>query len=263
MLSVELLVATMNQSDFSLIERLNIQTNAIIINQCDCYEYHEIKKTSFIVKWFNVNERGLSKSRNIAFSKATADICLLVDDDEVMKEGYEQLIVEEFNNNTDADIITFNLLSIDNMKQRYINKDRRRLHFFNIMRYGSARIAFRRQKVENARILFAPNFGAGTEISCGEDSLFLHDCLLKKMHIYSSPSIIADIDDQEKNSSWFKGYTENYFLNMGMVFAALSPHYANLWILQYLLRHKKITKDLGLKKCFSYMQKGKRLFKKM
>lgn len=261
MASIEILIATMHQTDFSLIEKMNIQTDAIVVNQCDHYEYHEIKKSNIVIKWFDVAERGLSRSRNVALSKATADICLLVDDDEILKDGYGDIIINEFDNNPDAGLITFNLESIGKISKRYVNKERKRLYFYNIMRYGSARIAFKRLQVINRRILFAPNFGAGTDISSGEDSLFLHDCLVRGIHAYSSPSVIAMIDDGDGNSSWFKGYTEKYFIDLGSIFAAMSPKYANLWILQYVLRHKSAVSGMGMRKCFLLMIKGKNRFR--
>ncbi|HFI0155303.1 TPA: glycosyltransferase [Streptococcus suis] len=260
MLSIQILVSTMNQTDFSLIEKMNIQSNAIIINQCDHYGYHELEKDKFTIKWFNVAERGLSRSRNVALSKATGDICLLVDDDEILKDGYTDVILSEFEKDPLVGLITFNLKSIGNISKRYINKKRRRLHFYNIMRYGSARIAFKRSLIINRRICFAPNFGAGAGVSCGEDSLFLHDCLQKGIIAYSSPEYIADIDDGDGNSSWFKGYTEKYFTDLGAVFAAMSPKFCNLWILQFLIRHKSKTRELGFYNCLSLMIKGKQIY---
>ena len=260
MLSVEILVSTMKQSDFSLIEKLNIQTNAIIINQCDEYNYFEFEKDDNTIKWFNVAEKGLSRSRNVALSKATGDICLLVDDDEILLDGYASIIAKEFEKNSKVGLITFNLRSIGNVSRRYINSERKKLRFYNIMRYGSARIAFRRSLVINKRIYFAPNFGAGASISCGEDSLFLHDCLQKRIIAYSSPEYIADIDDGDEKSSWFNGYTEKYFTDLGAVYAAMSPRFSYLWITQFLFRHTSKTKTLGFKNCLRCMLNGKKKF---
>ncbi|MGO4179660.1 glycosyltransferase [Paenibacillus sp. TAF43_2] len=263
MLSIQILVSTMRQKDFSLIEKMNIQTDAIIINQCEHYEYHEFKKNNFTVKWFDVAERGLSRSRNVALSKATGDICLLVDDDEILKDGYADVILSEFKKNPMVGLFTFNLKSIGNVSKRYINKQRKRLRFFNIMRYGSARIAFRRSSIINRRICFAPNFGTGASISCGEDSLFLHDCLQKGIIAYSSPEYVAEIDDGDGNSSWFTGYTEKYFIDLGAVFTAMSPSFCYLWILQFVIRHRSKTSELGFYKCLSLMMKGKHLYNSM
>ena len=38
---VEVLVACMQQSDDSLYKKMNLQTNAVLANQCDTYGYNE------------------------------------------------------------------------------------------------------------------------------------------------------------------------------------------------------------------------------
>lgn len=40
------------------------------------YGYHEIKKNNFVIKWFHIAERGLSRNRNVSVSKEIVDICL-------------------------------------------------------------------------------------------------------------------------------------------------------------------------------------------
>ena len=257
MYTVEFLISTMHQQDFSLIERMNIKSDAIIVNQCDKYEYHEIKKDDYLIKWFNVNERGTSRSRNLAFSKASADICLLVDDDEILEDNCNTIISKAFDMNEKADLITFNLETIKGNKNRYVNKEVKRLRLYNIMKYGSARLAFKREKIENARILFAPNFGPGAKYTSGEDSLFLYDCLKKKIKCYSSPAYIAKIDDSEGSSSWFKGFTEEYFYNIGQLYRNMSHNFYWVYVLKYLLTHKKRFSDVGILKGIKLMLRKK------
>lgn len=246
MYTVEYLVSTMHQKDFSLIERMNIKSDAIIVNQCDRYEYHEIKNGNFTIKWFNVNEIGVSRSRNLAFSKARADICLLVDDDEILEDECNLIISDAFAKNEKADLITFNVETIKGNKKRYINKEEKRLRVYNIMKYGAARIAFKRRVIEDARILFAPNFGPGAKYTSGEDSLFLYDCLKKKIRCYSSPLYIAKIDDSEGSSSWFNGFTKEYFYNIGQLYRTMSPNFCWIYVLRYVILHRSRFKDVGL-----------------
>ena len=68
---------------------------------------------------------------------------------------------------------------------------------------------------------------------------------------------LADINDVRENSSWFKGYTEKYFVNMGTIYSAMSPRFSTLWIIQYIIRHRDTTKDLGFFNCLKLMFKGK------
>ena len=40
---VQVLASVMNQSDHNILERMNIQTDAIIINQCDQTQFEELE----------------------------------------------------------------------------------------------------------------------------------------------------------------------------------------------------------------------------
>ena len=55
-MKVQTLIATINQTDYSLLEKMNIQTDAIVGNQCDRNEISEFiyknKKISILVIHF-------------------------------------------------------------------------------------------------------------------------------------------------------------------------------------------------------------------
>ena len=74
----QLIVSTMNQQDDSLIEKMNIKSDAIIINQSNSFSYHETKLKNSIVKWYEFNERGIGLSRNTGFMRSDADIINLL-----------------------------------------------------------------------------------------------------------------------------------------------------------------------------------------
>ena len=64
----------MNQVDFSLIDKMNIKGNALIINQCQVNQYHEIADEKRTVKFYSFNERGVGLSRNNALMRASSNI---------------------------------------------------------------------------------------------------------------------------------------------------------------------------------------------
>ncbi|MGL3600298.1 glycosyltransferase family 2 protein, partial [Veillonella sp. ZSJB6] len=82
--------------DYSLLDRLNIQCDTIVINQGNDIGNEIFDYKGHRVEWISVDERGLSKSRNLALSKATGDICVLVDDDEILRPGYPEIIKNAF-----------------------------------------------------------------------------------------------------------------------------------------------------------------------
>lgn len=258
-MKLQALLATMNQKDYSKLGDVNIQSSAVVVNQCDTSSVERFEYNGKEIIWINTTERGLSRSRNKALEYATADICLLVDDDEHLRNGYEKIIVDAFEGCPYADLITFNIHSIGNKRKRFENKKSKQLRFYNIMRYGSARIAFKKQSIDRNGIRMNVNFGAGSIVSNGEDSIFLVDCLKAKMKAYSCPETIADINDND--STWFAGYTEKFFLDKGMVFAAISSHLSGVLCLQYVIRHKEFTQSIGFSRAFQKMLEGCKIIK--
>lgn len=237
-MKVEVLLSCMNQEDFSIVEKANIRTDAIIVNQCNC-NCIELKEYPFgKVFMINTTERGLSKSRNMALKYSTGDICIICDDDEVLSQDYESRLIDAFSN-VNADIIVFNIISknLDRRPQEKLFKEIRRIPFYKS--YSSVHIAFKRLSIINKEIKFNEVFGAGSGFySFAEDSLFFSDIHRKRLKAYSYPAIIAEL--YTEGSSWFEGFNEKYFFDTGAFLSASYPHLKYFFMWYYPLRlHKK------------------------
>ena len=103
-LSIQVLVSTMNQKDHSLLDKMNIQSDAIIINQTNKDEIEIFDYKGYKIKWISMNQRGIGLSRNTALMNATADIILFADDDIEYFNNYSENIVNAFLNYSKADI---------------------------------------------------------------------------------------------------------------------------------------------------------------
>ena len=236
-MKLEVLVATMNRKQKKLIEEMNIKTDAIIINQTDKVGYDEIIKGDNQIKWFDFDERGVGLSRNNSLMRATADICLFADDDVVYDDDYEEKIISTFKKNPKADVIIFNVPSSNEDRKGKNIRREKRLRFYNVMRYGTFRIAVRTEKIKEANIYFSLLFGGGAKYSCGEDTLFLIDSLKAGLKIYSSPLEIGTVSHEE--STWFKGYTDKFFIDKGVLFNHISPRFQKVLCFQLLYRKRK------------------------
>ena len=137
------------------------------------------------------------------------------------------------------------------MKQ---NKKNKRLCFFNLLRYSSQRIAFKKKSIEKYNIKFNTLFGAGAKYESGEDTLFLVSALKNNLKIYSSTKNIGTV--YNNSSTWFKGYNEKYFYDKGALFTAINERIRMLLILQYLLRHREICKNIKFFKALKLMIQG-------
>lgn len=249
---LETLVATMNQEDFSLIERMNIQSDAIIINQWDRNKISEFNVDNKHIKFLSLKERGVGLSRNTALMRSTADIVVFADDDMIYVKDYQELIIKEFEKNPKADIILFSLESLNKDRPLLrINKEGR-VSRREALKYGCARVAARREVLHKKNIYFSLLFGGGAKYSCGEDTIFLQDCLKKGLCIYKSTIKIANV--KQDTSTWFNGYNEKYYFDKGVLIATIMPQLC--WIYATVTIIKEWKKNKINKTKLMYIYKG-------
>lgn len=262
-LRVQVLVATMHQRDLSIVERMNLSTDAIVANQADRTEIRQKTYDTFAVKMVTTSTRGLGINRNISLAHATEEILLFSDDDVIYYEGYAQAIQRAFQEHKDADAIIFNVDIVDGKVPWRQTKVSKRVRIYNALNYGSVRLAVRRSSLLRERISFSGCFGSGGIFSSGEDSLFLCDMLRRGFRIYTSCDTIAAVNQSE--STWFRGYDEKYLYDKGALFYALFPGTHMLFFLQYLIRHREVYHgaELTLLRALSVMRKGIAGYKKM
>ena len=107
---IQVLVAAMNQKDHSLLEKMNIKSNAIIGNQCDYNSIEKFKYQDYDIVYLNFAEKGVGLNRNNSLMRATGDICLFADDDMIYENDYVKKVEKAFEENPKADILIFNLI---------------------------------------------------------------------------------------------------------------------------------------------------------
>ena len=205
-MKVQVLVTTMHQSDLSIYEKMNIQTDAIIANQCNNNGYDETFIKGNLVQFVSTTTRGLSRNRNIALSHCdqNIDIVLFLDDDLILEDNYEQVIIDEFNLHPNAEAIKFNIHDLSEKRKismkriEKFEKATRR----NMSSSGVCGFAIKIEVLRRLNLFFNEGFGAGTENYCGEDTIFLQTLINKKVKMYRSPLDIAGICQDE--STWFK-----------------------------------------------------------
>lgn len=260
-MNLQVLVSTMHQVDYSLLRRMNIQSDAIIINQCDRNKVQEFKHNGNDIKFMSFNERGVGLSRNSALMRAGADICLMADDDMVYVEGYRDIVLSAFKDNPDSDMIMFNVpINQQDGETKVKVKKNGRVRLYNALRYGTVNIAFKREAIFRKNIQFSLLFGGGSRYGSGEDSLFIRDALKKGLRIYSSTKVIAEIEENE--STWFTGYNEKYFFDRGALFQALGGKGLSLALMvQFIIRKRNLySNTITLRTALQQMIRGRRDF---
>lgn len=253
----QLLVSTMHQTDHSLIKKMNLHSDAIIVNQCERNEIEEFDSANSHIKIISLNERGVGLSRNTALMRAQADIIEFADDDMIFTDTYQKDVLDAFAAYPDADAILFSIESLNPERPlQKINKFER-ISRWQALKYGCARLAVRREKLLYNNITFSLLFGGGAIYGSGEDSLFLQDCFRAGLRIYRCPIKIADV--KQETSTWFNGYTDQYYKDKGVLFAALLPVGCRLYALLTALKYKKSLKETA--KIFNLFMTGIREFK--
>lgn len=259
--TLQVLISCMHQTDHSIISKSNIQSDAIVINQCDknlIEEYSFKNKTGkeCHVKFISTTERGLSRSRNMAIRNATADICLICDDDEVLDDNYPAKIIEAFTINSRASILTFHL---HYYQQKYYPPKEINVGYLQALKIASWQIAFKRCDITENFILFDEDFGSGVSKAGGEEVMFLYSCLRNKLKIRYVPINIGKLHEGE--SQWFHGFTEEYFFDRGIFTRKLLGRALAILYGGYFLLKKRplYINDISLKKASNALYKG--LFK--
>lgn len=251
-MTIQTLVVTLHQEDHHLVEKMNIQTDAVIGNQCDRDDLDKFEYNGHTMQMVSTTTRGVGINRNQVLMRANADICVLADDDMVFLDGYARAVQYWFNKLPEADILVFNLQ--EEKTRRFKNDKVRRIHRFNYGRYGAARLAFRTDSIAFSGIMFHTQFGGGCQYSCGEDSLFLRDCLRKGLRIMAVPATLAMIHDG--NSTWFQGYTDKYFFDKGVLYYALDRRFSRIYTFVHGFRHRRKYSAYGWQKAVQQMWKG-------
>lgn len=126
------------------------------------------------VRWLKHESTGLSKNRNFSLLHLEADIGVISDDDvEYTVENFVS-IFRAFNENPEADIITFRVKCKDEnfcFKNYASNKFNHTT--WSLLKVSSVEIAIRKSFLDKHKLLFDEEFGLGGKFSCGEECVFL------------------------------------------------------------------------------------------
>ena len=237
---LQVLLATMKQTDLSILDRMNVRCGAVVANQADREEI----LTQGRAKMITTATRGVGLNRNIALMAADAEILLFADDDVQYYDGMAEAVIAAFRENPKADVLIFGMDMVKGgqvVEKRHLKKQR--LHFWNAMRFGTYRIAIRRSAVLRCNLTFHQQFGGGCPFSAGEDSLFLKACFDSGLKVYAHDYVLGRCC--KDSSSWFVGYNEKYFYDKGVLVRCLFPRLYPLMGIYFAVRFKRKT-SLGV-----------------
>lgn len=253
-MEIQMLISSVDQKTAEMAETMNLETEALIINQADQFSYEEYLHKGKRIRCYSLAERGVGLSRNTALMRADKELCLFGDEDIVYDSGYGKAVEEAFAQHPEADLLLFNI-RVAPARKTYWNTKEKRIRWYNYGRYPAYSIAARTDALHRANVSFSLLFGGGARYSNGEDSLFLRDCLRAGLRILALPVVIGE--EKERPSTWFHGYHDKFFRDRGVLYHYLYGKMALPFSLRFLLAHgREMCAESGRKKAFLLMLDG-------
>ncbi|MCD7807011.1 MAG: glycosyltransferase family 2 protein [Lachnospiraceae bacterium] len=272
---VEVLVSCLNADVKPLIQKMKLESDAVIVNQCDregeeryalfhgkeengqpelLPDGEEVAAGCGRVRVYCSPERGVGRSRNQAMSHAEREFCIFGDEDIVYREGYGLAIAEEFDRHPEADGLLFQV-EVDPSRKTYQNDQFGPVGLWNCGRYPAYSMAFRTEKLLKSGVRFSTLFGGGARFSNGEDSLFIRDFLKAGLKLYKTPVCIGE--EVLRPSTWFTGYHEKFFFDRGVLYHFLYGWAAPLWAFRFVFTKRKLMcQEIPWRKAFKLVCRG-------
>ncbi len=258
--SFEVLCVTMHQKDFSKLKTMNIHSDVVFANQCGHTAFEELKFEGHRARMISTATRGVGVNRNLTLLYASADICLLADDDVTYRDDMEQMVVAEFEAHPDADIFVFNYDETDPVRMQKNYPRTKKCRGLFRMPWSAFQIAFRRSAQLKANLWFSTLYGGGCIFPCGEDSRWFLDAKRAGLTFYVSEKVIGSVSYE--TSTWFNGFDERFFYGKGVYAYAAHRRAFWLWKWYYLLRHVK-DGSLPQRTRLKWVKRGKQGYREL
>ncbi|MBP3782318.1 MAG: glycosyltransferase family 2 protein [Butyrivibrio sp.] len=261
---LQILISAVNKDPEELIGSMNLGCDAVIVNQLIGDFDEKIKKDGdqdyiqlfegFEARVITRREKGVGLSRNTALEASDHELIQFGDDDIVYDDGYVSKVIAEFDAHPEADMLLFNVKAQAG-RETYWNEDFAKVNWRNYGRYPAYAICARREALVGSGVKYSLLFGGGAPYMNGEDSLFLHDCLKAGLNIYRTTVAIGK--EKQGQSTWFKGYTDKFFFDRGVLYHFLYGRMAVILGFRFLLKNRKeMCSEKGLLKCWELLIDG-------
>ncbi|TPG41657.1 glycosyltransferase family 2 protein [Flavobacterium pectinovorum] len=240
---VEILISTMNRDSLDFLVLMFPHSHfsnfsILIVNQTQTDKI--LTSTYSNVRVINSFEKGLSKSRNLAFENATGKILVIADDDIVYPEGFITKIINAYHKFPEAAAINFSAVNSDgNLIKKYPSRSKSNLNIFDILNTSSIEMTINRSVFDVKKIQFDENFGLGSFFEMGEEAIFLFDLKEKKQQLVFEPQAIVIHNNQ--TSSDKKNTIERYYIQ-GALFSRIFKKKYFFWLLIKLFFELKQNK---------------------
>ncbi|WP_433780617.1 glycosyltransferase family 2 protein [Flavobacterium anhuiense] len=193
------------------------------------------------IRVINSFEKGLAKSRNLAFENAIGKILVVADDDVVYQEGFTAKIVDAYNRFPKAAVINFSMVNSNgDIIKKYPSCTKTNLSILDILNASSIEMTLNKKRIDQTKIRFDENFGLGAVFEMGEEAIFLSDLKANQKQLVFEPQSIVIHENQ--TSSEKKSLVDKYYIQGALCSRMFKKKYI-FWLylkLFFDLKQKKI-----------------------
>ncbi|TDU39515.1 GT2 family glycosyltransferase [Gelidibacter sediminis] len=190
---IEILVSTMNRESLDFLWDMFKHNNhtdfrILIINQTtpDKQLVSDFEHINVI----NCFEFGVPKSRNLAIKNASADICVMADDDIVYQPNLKTTVLDAHLKHPDAAMVSFE--AVDEHRKPYTDYGPEGRHSkTTLQKIYTWVISFKREVYHHHHMYYNTHFGFGATFKGGEEYVFLRNAFDKGLPmVHVSQSIV-------------------------------------------------------------------------
>ncbi|OUR90333.1 hypothetical protein A9Q87_13655 [Flavobacteriales bacterium 34_180_T64] len=243
----------MHKDDLGFLEPIFVHNrmedfSIIIVNQTTKEKL--LTSTQTNIKVINSFERGSPASRNLAIRNATADVCLMSDDDIVYEPNFKQIVEEAYQDYPEADMISFEANNEEG--QLYTNYFPEGMHNkASLMKIFTWVISFKREIYKENEIYFNHHFGVGSTFKGATEYVFLRNAFdigLNMRHlsktIVTHPNISSGVLMGSDNAFFAKTAMQQRFIG-NLSYIWLAKYVMYMWKDNYI-EFKEIPKKFKI-----------------
>jgi glycosyltransferase involved in cell wall biosynthesis len=260
-ITFEILISTMYKENLDFLNAIFINNtindfNIIIVNQTT--EDKILKSMQTNIKVINSFERGSPVSRNLAIKNATAEVCLMSDDDIVYQPNLKETIIEAHQNHPDAAMISFEAINED--YKPYTDYFPEGMHNKrSLMKIYTWVISFKREVYKQNEVYFNHHFGVGSTFKGATEYVFLRHALdkgLKMIHVAKTmvmhPKISSGVMMGSDNAFFAKTALKQRFIG-NLSYFWLAKYVIYMWKDNYI-KFKEVPRkfNIGLRGIKTY-----------
>lgn len=188
-MKIQVLISTMNDGILNINYRKDF--NYLIIHQVNNGKSYSFitEKLPSNIKYYQSNDVGLSKSRNLALLKAKAEYVWIMDDDVTISDDALYNLENIINSKLNFDMLVLSHSSHkNNSPQQFKVKKITRL---SAMSVSSIDMFIKRDSIIAKKIKFNEKFGLGTSHPSGEEFIFTTQLLKEKLVVLKSNLVFS------------------------------------------------------------------------